>query len=248
MGNGKDRNYQLIKNFLSSRYTACSSTGFLTPWPIYTPFSILSKVLYLAHIPPEFQSFPSFGPNVSIRGPASSKTSDNVCQSSRSIALRHSICILGGTAAWQGRGVFDVLWDPWDVQDAARTFGKHSTATDYKLPERFKAWKEWFLMVHVICWEKAALSLILKPPMISLVLCHHTSVIREAIASVLCAPNLSILSVWESCLCLAYTWLSVYLRRRVRSERKFRSISELLKHRWICVISLFSLNLLLNIQ
>lgn len=107
------------------------------------------------------QNFSLFGPNISISRPASSTTSDKkkerkkgrkqdlfykamgtVCQSSRSTALRQSICILGGTAAWQGRGVFDVLWDPRDVQDAARTFGKHSTATDFKLPERFKAWKE----------------------------------------------------------------------------------------------------------
>lgn len=129
-------------------------------------------------------------------------------------------------------------------KDFWETFNCHGFQTSGKIqsPER--------AISHGTCYlrEKTALSLILKPPMISLVLCHHTSVIREAFSSVLCCSQ----HTYPFCLRIlplsAYTWLSVYLRRRVRSERKFRSISELLKHQWIRVISLFSLNLLLNIQ
>lgn len=95
MENGKDRNYQLIKNFLSSRYTACSSTGFPTPWPIYTHFSILAKVLFKEEV---------------------------------------SLTCL------------EIL----EMRKMLQGLLGNLTVMDLRLPERFKAQKEPFLMVHVI--------------------------------------------------------------------------------------------------
>lgn len=111
--------------------------------------------------------------------------------------------------------------------DAATMFVKQSAATCLRFPERFKVLKVQVLIIHIICWEKTLRchqhqSDLLSP------LPSHTCNYR-VICCRLLSPCLPILPIGGSHFCLAYIQKSVYLKRRMRLERNFLSITELLR-------------------